>query len=143
MADRRHQLVFLGFLIEGLVETAVNGETGHERIAEFLIRHAGTPLHQHGRGVDHHVPEVDLNLVARNGVAPAGIDGFTLEVHHVVVFEQALADTEVVLFHLLLRLLDGIRKHRALEGLVVLHPQTVYHAGDSFRAEKTHQFVFE
>ena len=36
------------------------------------------------------------------------VDGLALRVHHVVVLEQVLADVEVALFDLLLRVLDAL-----------------------------------
>ncbi len=58
-----------------------------------------------GVGVDDLVfGEVDLAL---ENLAAQRVDALTLLVHHVVVFEQVLADGEVLRLDLLLRPLDG------------------------------------
>ena len=59
-----------------------------------------------GSGVDHHVPDIDLDPLAGKGVAPSGIDGLTLVVHHVIVLKESLTDSEVVLLDFLLGVLD-------------------------------------
>ena len=66
-----------------------------------------------------------------------------LLVHHVVVFEQALTDTEVVLLDLLLCTLDTLGYHRTLDHLAFLESEAVHHTGDTLGGEKTHEFVFE
>ena len=48
--------------------------------------------------------EMDL---AFENLAAQRVDTLALLVHHVVVFEQVLADGEVLRFHLFLRALDG------------------------------------
>ena len=59
------------------------------------------------------------------------VDDGTLLVHHIVVFEQALTDAEVVLLDLLLCALDALRDHAALDTLAFLEAHTVHHAGDT------------
>ena len=49
---------------------------------------------------------VEVNLALEN-LAAQRVDALTLLVHHVVVFEQVLADGEVLRLDLLLRALDG------------------------------------
>ena len=116
-----YQLIFLGVGVKLRVESGIYRQLGHERLLESVEVHSLALVYEQGCGVYHHVAEVDLHLLAADGVAPAGVDGLALVVHHVVVFEQALADAEVVLLDLFLRALDGGREHGALEGFVVLH----------------------
>ena len=52
-----------------------------------------------------HIVEVDGEAFAGQGVVPLFVDGFPLDVHHVIVLEQPLADAEVV-FHFLLPSID-------------------------------------
>ena len=71
------------------------------------------------------------------------IDGLALLVHHVVVFEQALADVEVVAFDLLLRVLDGAVDDGVLDGDVLFHPQAFHQAADALGPEDAHEIIFE
>ena len=138
-----HQIVRLGVGVELLVESAVDGKLCHEGFLEGLEVQSFALVHKQRNRIQHHVAEVDFNLVAADGVAPAGVHGFALIVHHVVVFEKTLTDAEVVLFHLLLRTLDGLRQHLALQNLVLFHAKLVYHGGNTFASEETHQLVFQ
>ena len=54
------------------------------------------------------------------------VDDGTLLVHHIIVLDQALTDTEVVLFDLLLCALDALRDHWALDHLAILESKTVH-----------------
>jgi acetyl-CoA C-acetyltransferase len=54
----------------------------------------------------HKVKDIILDSITEKSTATARIDHFALLVHHVVVFQQPLADAVVVLFDLLLRPLD-------------------------------------
>ena len=61
--------------------------------------------------VDHTVPDdvgdIHSDAFTHKGVAALLVDDGTLLVHHVVVLNQALTDTEVVLFDFLLGALDA------------------------------------
>ena len=52
--------------------------------------------------VPNHVHNVHTDTFAHQSVAAFGVDYGTLFVHHIVVFQQAFTDTEVVFFHFLL-----------------------------------------
>ena len=71
------------------------------------------------------------------------IDHRTLLVHHIIVLQQALTDTEVVLLDLLLCTLNATADHGAFNHLALLEAQTVHDAGNTFTGEQTHQFVFQ
>ena len=71
------------------------------------------------------------------------VDHGTLFVHHVIVFQQALTDAEVVLFHLLLCTLDALRDHGVLNHLTLLESQFVHDRCDALAGEESHQFVFQ
>ncbi len=51
------------------------------------------------------------------------VDALALLVHHLVVFEQVLADFEVALFDLLLGAFDAAADHAAFDRLALLHAQ--------------------
>ena len=71
------------------------------------------------------------------------VDHGTLLVHHVVVLQEVLTDTEVVLLHLALCTLDALADHWTLDTLAVLEAQAVHHLGNTLRGEETHQFVLQ
>ena len=60
--------------------------------------------------VDHTVPDgvrdIHTDTFTHQGVTTLRIDNGTLLVHHVIVLQQALTDTEVVLLNLLLSTLN-------------------------------------
>lgn len=71
------------------------------------------------------------------------VDDLALGVHHVVVFEQSFTDTEVVFFDLALGPFDGLGNHRVFNHLALFKSETVHYLGDAFRAEQSHEVVFE
>ncbi len=98
-----------------------------------------------GEQVAAHVRDLflaEVNL-AFEDLAAQRVDTLTLLVHHVVVFEQVLADGEVLRFDLLLRALDGARHHAVLDRHAFFHAEALHQAGDAIRAEDAHQVVFE
>ena len=76
-------------------------------------------------------------------MAAAGINHFALGVHHIVVFEQVLTDTEVVLLYLTLRAFDRPRHHTGLDHFAFLQSHSVHQSGDPFRTEQPHQVIFQ
>ena len=67
----------------------------------------------------------------------------TLFVHHVVVFENVLAGLEVLGFHCLLRRLDALGDHAALDGHALFHAQPLQQRADPLAGKDAHQVVFE
>ena len=89
------------------------------------------------------VEDVVLPLAAfENGTAQR-VDGFTLLVHDVVVFEQVLTRFEVASLDLLLRALDGARDHAVFDRDALLHAEAFHPAHQAIAAEDAHQVVFE
>ena len=66
-----------------------------------------------------------------------------LLVHHIIVFEEALTDTKVVFFHLLLRTFDAGVYHRRFEHFTFLEAEFVHHLRNLVTTIKTHELVFE
>ena len=93
--------------------------------------------------VVHHVVDIDLQTLAKQGVVTFLVDSLTLHVHHVVVVQEVLTYAEVVLFDLLLCLLDLFRYHRMLNHLAFLHSETVHDRRYALGAEDTHEVVFQ
>ena len=71
------------------------------------------------------------------------VNPLALLVHHLVVFEQVLADVEVALFDFLLGPFDAAADHAAFDRLALLHAQAGEHVLDPFAGEDPHQVVFQ
>ena len=73
------------------------------------------------------------------------VDDLALLVHHVVVLEHALADEEVLLLHLLLRVLDLLGEHpgldRLLDAVLGNGAEPVEDAIDAVAREEAHEVV--
>ena len=69
------------------------------------------------------------------------VDDAALDVQHVVVLEDVLADLEVVLLDALLRALDAVRQHRVLDRLALRHLQPVEDLVDAVAGEQAHDVV--
>ena len=85
--------------------------------------------------IHHTVPDdvgdIHTDTLTHQGVTTFLVDDGTLFVHHVIIFNQTLTDTEVVLLNFLLGALDTLRDHRTLNHLTLLETQTVHHGGDT------------
>ena len=76
---------------------------------------------------EEHVGNVGANAVTVQCVAAALINDLTLRIHHIIVFEQALSNAEVVFFDLFLSTLDGLGDHRMLNDVAFHMAQPVHH----------------
>ena len=72
-----------------------------------------------------------------------GVDHLALAVHHVVVFDDVLAEVEVVRLDLPLGRLDGFRHQPVLQRHVLLDAEAVHQVRDRAAAEASHEVVFE
>ena len=107
LVDAVDHLVAVEAAILGIGERHVDCKHGEHLHAELLIILGGTEaIHHILHAVINHVHYVDADALTHKGVVAAGVDHVTLGVHHVVVFEEVLADAEVVLLHALLCVLD-------------------------------------
>ena len=75
-------------------------------------------------------------------LAPALVDHLALLVHHLVVFEDILADLGVALLHRVLGPLDGLGDHGRLDGRV-LGQGLVHHPAHGPGGEQAHQVVLQ
>ena len=73
----------------------------------------------------------------------AGVDICTLLIHHVVIFEKTLTDTEVVFLHALLGVFDCAGHHAALNHLTLLEAESIKHLHHTVGGEESHQLVFK
>ena len=77
------------------------------------------------------VGDIHTDTLTHKGVAALLVDYCTLLVHHIIVLDKALTDTEVILLNLLLCALDTLRNHRALDHLAVLESKAVHNRCDT------------
>ena len=89
------------------------------------------------------VGDIHTDTLTHQGVTALLVDNGALLVHHIIVLEQMLTNTEVVLLDLLLCALDVLGDHTTLDALTLLEAQTVHHRGDALRAEQTHELVLK
>ena len=107
LVDAVNHLATVEAAILGIGERHVDGKHGEHLHAELLIILGSTEaIHHILHAVVDHVHYVDADALSHEGVVAAGVNHVTLGVHHVVVFEEVLADAEVVLLHALLCVLD-------------------------------------
>ena len=92
--------------------------------------------------IDHVEDDLTAGLAVQNPLTEA-VDPLPLLVHHLVIFEQVLADLEVPLLDLLLCGLDPAGHHPALDRLAILHAESGEHVLHPFAGEDPHQIVFE
>src|SRR5262249_53772099 len=76
-------------------------------------------------------------------VAAEAVDDLSLLVHHVVVFEEVLADLEVARLHALLGGADGPGDQLVLDRLAFLHAQPLHDALDARGPEDAEEVVLE
>ena len=72
-----------------------------------------------------------------------GVDHLTLGVHHVVILECVLTNTEVVLLNAFLCILDTLGYHRRLNHLAVVQTEAVEQLHYAFASEEAHYLVLK
>src|SRR5579871_3304489 len=90
-----------------------------------------------------HVGDIVLERRAGEQFAAAMVNDLALTIHHVVVFEQMLADIEVVRLDLLLGVLDRFADPAMLDRDAVFHPDPAHQALELVGAENAQQVVLE
>src|SRR5262249_25819639 len=85
----------------------------------------------------------DLAIGALEHFLAEAVDALPLMIHHLVVFEEVLADVEVALLDLFLGRLDAAAHHAALDRLPFFHAQALPDAGHPLAGEDAHQVVLE
>src|SRR5262249_32729229 len=84
-----------------------------------------------------------LLALAFENVAAEPVHDLALLVHHVVVFEEVLADLEVARLHALLGGADGPRDQLVLDRLAFLHAEPLHDALDALGPEDAEEGVLE
>src|SRR5579885_2871829 len=91
----------------------------------------------------HEVHEFVAHVFGVNDFVAEAVDDFTLLVHHIVVFERAFADLEVVLLDFFLGAFDGAVQPGMGQFIALLEAHFLHPLADAVRAEEAHQVVFE
>src|SRR5215510_8148489 len=91
----------------------------------------------------NHRQDLAFQVLPSQEVATLLIDHLPLFIHHVVIFQQVLADVEVVRFDSLLSIFNRASHQAVLDRLALLHPQAIHNFLDALSAKNTQQIVFE
>ena len=91
---------------------------------------------------NHFHDQIAAVIAVEDSLAIA-VDALALFVHHLVVFEQILANLEVPLFDLFLRTLDPAGDHPAFDRFAFLHAQPRENVLHPFAGKNPHQIVFQ
>ncbi len=122
-------------------------ELGEERIELPLVGvglFGGVLVEDVGEdGGDVVVGDELLLVDAFHELAAQAVDGLALLVHDVVVLEDVFAGLEVLAFDGLLRGLDALGDHAALDGDAFFHAEALEQGGDPLAREDAHEVVFE
>ena len=132
-----HAAVFL-FLERSL--DGVGLEYLHLEVLEVI---GAVPVNDVLHTVIEGIDQVQTDALTDKGVVAAGVDHLTLGIHHIIILEQMLTDTEVVFLDSLLGVLDALGHHVALDSLTVLKSQTVERLDHALAGEQTHQLILE
>ena len=88
----------------------------------------------------HHV---HLDALTHEGMATTLVDDFALRVHHIVILEETLTDTEVIFLYLLLCTFNGLVQHAVLKYFSFLKAHLVHHSREAIGGEEAHEVVLK
>ena len=108
----------------------------------------GDPVDGEGRHhvayrVVHHAKEALPDLVSGQDLFALGVDDLALLVHDIIVFDQMLANVEVMGLDLLLGIFDGAGDHAVGDGFTLLYLEQVHDLGHPFGTEDAQQVVLQ
>ena len=121
----------------------MKGTSSHDFGEAFLATYIVVVVDDIQDAVPNHVGDIHADTLTHEGVVALFVDDRALLVHHVVVFEEAFTDAEVILLDLLLCAFDGVVYHLRLYHLAVLESQFVHNVGDALGGEEAHKVVLE
>ena len=88
--------------------------------------------------------ETVADIVAVDDFIAEAVEDLALLVHHVVIFEQALADAEVVLLDFFLRTFDGLCDQAVLNALAFIHgTHAAHNVGNAVRTKQAHEIILK
>ena len=100
-------------------------------------------FHQRLAYIIHIIGNIHSDSLSQQRMTSFLVDHLTLRVHHVVIFQQTLTNTEVVFLHLTLRTFDRFGNHGMLDHVTFFMSQTIHHPNDSLGTEQTHQIILQ
>ena len=143
----QHTLIsFLGQLIgmhRLLLLCSKGNFHGHDLQEALAASFPVIVLYDIAHAVPYHVADIHAQSLTHQCMMTLLIDYGALFVHHIIILEQALAHSEVVLLHLLLCILNAASNHAVLYHLSVLEAQFVHHAGNTLVGKQTHEVIFQ
>ncbi len=89
------------------------------------------------------LPDQLFGVLAPQHPAAPLVDNLTLAIHHFVVFEDALADLEVLRLHLALRALYGFGHHAVLDGDLLRDAQALHETLHPLAGKPAHEIVLQ
>ena len=138
--------LFCGPINDGQIQRQAFDQGGLQPLTVPLIgigfrRHIG--IDQIGNNLMAHILHDFRQVFALHDFQTLAKDRLALVIHHIVEFQQLLADVEVAAFDLCLRLFKALVDPRVNDGLAFLHPQFRQNRIKPLRAENPHQIVFK
>ena len=130
-----HPVILIG------TERKLGGKHAENLHLQALV--VGAVLCYYRATVPDHVGYVHSYALTNQCVTAFLVYHGTLLVHHVIILQQALTDTEVVLLNLLLSLLYALGDEAVLNHLILLKTQFVHERSDTVRSEQTHQVILK
>ena len=94
--------------------------------------------------VDHeadHGLDAGVQILSVEHLTALLVDDLSLDVHDVVVFQNALTHLIVAAFDGFLCVLDGAGEDLRVDGRVLVDAEAVHHAENALRAEQTHDVI--
>ena len=144
---------FLGVLTQQLILAGFQHASGPVHAIELSKEHGQTLLGYRAAGLgqdggdgaaddtlDHRTDGV-LQVIAVEHLLALGIDDLTLDIHHVVIFQNVLSGLEIAAFHGLLGIFHCAGENLGIDGGILVQTQGVHHAHDTARGKQTHQVV--
>ena len=130
------KLLFLYIKVYGKIFQHIHTETF--QIISLLVF-----FHQRLAYIIHIIGNIHSDSLSQQRMTSFLVDHLTLRVHHVVIFQQTLTNTEVVFLHLTLRTFDRFGNHGMLDHVTFFMSQTIHHPNDSLGTEQTHQIILQ
>ena len=146
------QLVGLVHLLD-LLGVLVQRAGLQTELFQIFLRVGYTPVEaafagevQPGRGLDQlvdHGVNGGADVAAHEDLLALAVDLLALLVHHVIVFQNALADGKVPALNAFLRRFDLLGQHARLQRLIFFQTQPLDHGRNALGTEEPHHVVFQ
>ena len=94
-----------------------------------------------GHGVINHAADIVLNIAGIEDVVTGSVNHLALLVEHLVVLKDVFTHLKVLVLHLRLGALNGVRDHLGFDGDIVRHIEAVHHVLHGLTHEAHHQLI--